>query len=71
MQSDPTDIPQTGFLRLRAVLRFYPVSRSSWWAGVKSGRYPKPVKLGPNTSAWRAEDVRELIERLSAEAVVA
>ncbi len=43
-----------------------PVSRSSWWAGVKSGRYPKPVKLGPRTTAWRNKDLRELIESFSA-----
>lgn len=40
-----------------------PVSRSAWWAGVRSGRYPKPVKLGPRTTAWRAADIRVLIER--------
>ena len=27
-------------------------------------RLPKPVKLGPRTTAWRVEDIRELIERL-------
>ncbi|HWR03796.1 MAG TPA: AlpA family phage regulatory protein [Humidesulfovibrio sp.] len=54
-------LPATGFLRLPAVLNLIPVARSTWWAGVKSGRYPKPVKLGPRMSAWRAEDVRSLI----------
>jgi predicted DNA-binding transcriptional regulator AlpA len=37
------------------------VSKSTWWAGVKSGRFPKPVKLGPRTTAWRVEDIRNLI----------
>jgi hypothetical protein len=41
----------------------FPVGRSSWWAGIKSGRFPKPVKLGPRTTAWRVEDIRALIER--------
>jgi hypothetical protein len=41
-----------------------PISRSSWWAGVKSGLYPKPVKLSPGVTAWRVEDVRALIQRL-------
>ena len=41
-----------------------PVSRSSWWAGVKSGRYPQPVKLGPRTTAWRIEDIRNLLDTL-------
>ncbi|WP_246499010.1 helix-turn-helix transcriptional regulator [Microvirga soli] len=38
-----------------------PVSRSTWWAGIKDGRYPKPVKLGPRITAWRVEDIRALI----------
>ena len=39
-----------------------PVSRSTWWAGVKDGRFPKPLKLGPRTTVWRIEDIRALIE---------
>lgn len=50
-----------GFLRLPQVLAIYPVSKSACWAGCKSGRYPKPVKLSPNTSAWKVEDIRALI----------
>lgn len=50
-----------GFLRLPQVLAAYPVSKSSWWNGIKIGRYPKPVKLGPRVTAWRAEDIKALI----------
>ncbi|WP_369384952.1 helix-turn-helix transcriptional regulator [Methylobacillus glycogenes] len=57
-----TQLPSTGFLRLHQVLEYYPVSRSTWWAGVKSGRYPQSVKLGPRMTAWKAEDIRALIE---------
>jgi predicted DNA-binding transcriptional regulator AlpA len=58
--------PQTGFLRLSSILAPngpIPLGRSSWWAGIKTGRFPKPVKLGPRTTAWRVEDIRDLIER--------
>lgn len=55
-------IPATGFLRLPQVLALIPVGRSSWWRGCKTGRYPKPVKIGPRTTVWRAEDIRALIE---------
>ena len=48
------NIPNNALLRLPQVLALIPVSRSAWWAGCKSGRYPKPVKLGPRTKAWRA-----------------
>jgi prophage regulatory protein len=56
-------IPSTGFMRLPAVLAVIPVSKSTWWAGVKSGRYPKAVKLGERITAWRAEDILALIEK--------
>ena len=59
-----SNFPKTGFLRLPEVLEIVPVSRSSWWAGCKTGRYPAPVKLGPRTTAWRAEDIAALVERL-------
>ena len=56
-------LPETGFVREPTVLSVYPVSRAAWWAGVKAGRYPKAYKLGPRTTAWRAEDIRALIEK--------
>jgi predicted DNA-binding transcriptional regulator AlpA len=55
-------IPTEGFLRLPQVLRFIPVSKTTWWNGVRSGRFPAPVKLGPNTTVWRVEDIRALID---------
>lgn len=39
-----------------------PVCRTTWWNGVKSGRFPKPIKLGPRVTAWRHSDVIRLIE---------
>ncbi len=62
-----SQVPTNGFLRLPQVLALIPVSRSAWWAGCKSGRYPKPVKLGPRTTAWRASDIAALLEKLTAE----
>jgi len=46
----------------RGIEPLIPIARSSWWAGVKSGRYPQPVKLTSKTTVWRQEDVRALIE---------
>lgn len=54
-----------GFLRLSNILAPngpLPISKSTWWAGVKTGRYPQPVKLGPRTTAWPVEDIDRLIE---------
>jgi len=64
--SNQPGLPETGFIRIASVLAPrgpIPVSKSTWWAGVKSGRYPKPVKLGPRITAWRVEDIRALIEK--------
>ena len=60
--------PPSGFVRLASILAPkgpIPVGRSTWWAGVKSGRFPKPVKLGPRTTARKVEDIRDLIEKAS------
>lgn len=62
MHHESTELPRTGFLRLPQVLRFYPVSKSTWWQGIREGRYPKPVKIGERCTAWRAEDILALIE---------
>lgn len=51
-------------LRLPEVLSIIPVSRSTWYQGVKDGLYPQPLKLGPRVSAWRRSDIDSLIERL-------
>ncbi len=57
-------LPESGFVRLSNLLAPVgpiPVSKSTWWNGVKSGRFPKPVKLGPRITAWRVDDIRALI----------
>jgi len=61
MDKTSVSIPETGFLRLPQVLQLFPVSKSLWWAGVAVGDYPKPVKLSARCSAWRVEDIRQLI----------
>lgn len=62
-------LPSTGFVRLRDVLRVIPVSKSTWWDGVRKKRFPPSVKLGARTTAWRVEDIRALIERMGASEV--
>lgn len=69
-------LPETGFLRVHQIIGnrranppippIIPVSRAAWWLGVKVGKYPKPVKLGPRTTAWRVEDIRALVQQLAA-----
>jgi predicted DNA-binding transcriptional regulator AlpA len=49
----------------RGIPAVIPVSRATWWAGVKSGRYPRGVLLGPKIRAWNVEEIRELIASIS------
>jgi len=61
-------LPETGYLRLSQIIGddnnvpLFPVSKSTWWAGVKAGRYPKPIKLSPRVTAWSVESIRKLLE---------
>jgi predicted DNA-binding transcriptional regulator AlpA len=57
-------LPSSGFVRLKQILGPLgpiPISKSTWWAGVAAGRFPKPVKISRNISAWRVEDIRALL----------
>ena len=62
-------LPETGFVRLwqiigckrRGLVAHIPESSSSWWQGVKAGTRPPPIKLGGNTTVWRAEDIHRFI----------
>lgn len=67
-------LPETGFLRLSQIIgdpkaqppipAVIPVSKSTWWEGVRSHRYPQPVRtLGARITAWRVEDIRTLVEK--------
>jgi len=64
-------MPETGFLRAtqiignrkRGIAPIVPISRTAWWKGVKEGRFPQPIRLGPKTVVWRVEDIRKLIEQ--------
>jgi len=59
------DFPKTGLVRLSQILAPrgpIPVSKSTWWQGVKEGRFPKSIKLGPRTTVWKVEDIRAMYE---------
>lgn len=65
MTQEMHSVHQSGFLRLPAVLKLIPVSKSSWWQGVKDGIYPQPYKIGQRVTAWKAEDIQNLIQQIS------
>ena len=59
-------LPREGFVRLRAIigpLGPIPVSKSTWWSGVKTGRFPAPLRLGRGVTVWRVTDIRDYIDK--------
>lgn len=58
-------VPEIRLLRIKQILEILPIGKSTWWQGVKDGRFPKPVKLGERTTAWKVEDIKALIESYS------
>lgn len=58
-------VPNDRYVRLNSIVGdrktgtpgMLPIGASTWWAGVKDGRYPAAVKLGPGITAWRLQDV--------------
>jgi len=59
---NPQDVPSTGLIRLPYVLAIIPVSPSTWWSGIKTGRFPESVKLSERVTCWQAEKVWALVE---------
>ena len=65
-------LPEIGYLRLPQIIgdpakgipAIIPVSARSWWNGVKSGRYPAGVLLGPRTRAWSVQSIKALVEEM-------
>lgn len=60
-RKEQPQLPEAGFVRLPTVLSVFPVSRATWYNGIKDGKYPQPVKLSERISAWRTSDIRRLI----------
>lgn len=63
--SNEIEFPRIGLVRLKQILAPtgpIPVSKSTWWEGVRDGRFPTPIKLGKGTTVWKAEDIWSLME---------
>lgn len=63
----PSPATNVALYRLPQVLARIPVSRSAWFAGVRSGRYPHGFSLGPRTTVWRSDDIDAIIQGLLGE----
>lgn len=65
----PAVIPQgttepLALYRLPKVLERIPVSKSNWWAGIASGKFPAGIKLSDRVTVWRSDHIQALIESL-------
>jgi prophage regulatory protein len=63
MTDIPADDNQERLIRLSEVLKLLPISKSTWWSGVRSGRFPRPVKLGARGTCWQLSAIKKLLER--------
>ena len=59
--SSPIEQP-LGYLRLQQILKIIPVSKATWWNGCRTGKFPKPYKLGPRITAWKISDIKRCLE---------
>jgi len=67
------EIPKAGYCRLSQIIgnkkakppipAVLPISRSTWYEGVKSGKFPKPIHAG-RLAMWRWADIRKLVEQM-------
>jgi predicted DNA-binding transcriptional regulator AlpA len=62
------ELPLEGFVRLPTILRVLDIGKTSWWCGIRDGKYPKPSKFGARTARWHVDDIRALIAKYKAEA---
>lgn len=75
MDSNTNQLPIDGFLCLsqilgnpkakpNPILPILPISRSSWYAGIQKGKFPKPVCRGRSATVWKVSDIRRLLAEI-------
>ena len=73
LQPNQSQQVSDGFLRIWNIIgdkkqnipALLPISRSSFLNGVKSGKYPKPYKLGERKVGWRVQDIYALLDQIA------
>lgn len=67
MATQQSSLPLTQFYRLPALKEKLGISGSHIWGMVKAGKFPKPIKLSPNCTAWNAADIERWAQERIAE----
>lgn len=66
MTSEFAKLPETGLVRLSVIRKVIPLAKSTIWKRVRTGEFPRPLKIGRAT-LWRVEDIRALLDKLGGE----
>ncbi len=59
-------LPESAHVRLPVVAALHGVGPATVWRWVRTGRLPAPIKLGPNTTAWRVGELRRAMAQAGA-----
>lgn len=65
---------EKAFLRIKDIIKpdgILPISRTTWLSGVRTGKFPAPIKFslfGKRITVWDTEDIKDLIEKIKREA---
>lgn len=62
VKKNHSPIQEEGFVRLPEVLKLIPVCKATWWNGCRTGKFPKPYKLGMRTTAWKVKDIKACLQ---------
>ncbi len=62
--SPPMLLPGDALLDLRGLKRLYPKSTAGIYAEIRAGRFPAPVRIGPNRVAWIERQVLDHLNRI-------
>lgn len=55
----PSGAGATGYLRIKDLVKRVPVAKSTIWLWVSAGKFPAPVKLSENVTAWPVASVEK------------
>lgn len=59
----PAQLTPGRLLRINQFIPYFlPIAKSVFWAGVKTGKYPQPIKLSERITCWKSEEIMALLD---------
>ena len=58
------DLPDSSFVRLNQLIStaVIPFSAATAWRRVREGKFPQPVRVSPQVTAWRVGEIRQWLK---------